>query len=161
MVRMRDGAQGQIGHPGVPLLCVCQESGATTFYTTPHTLYGLLRNAPSSVKLTQLQSVNRSQDLCVSSIINDAEEILQGSSWLGHSLITVATFYWDCEHQILPLPLPKCLLIKKWVWKYFNSLEIPDPLVRCRGQPLPPVWAWDWDEMNTREQGASGATYWS
>ena len=45
---------------------------------------------------------------------------------------------------LLPLPLPKCLLIKKWVWKYFNSLEVLAPAV-------PPVWAWDWDEMNTRE----------
>ena len=94
MVRMRDGAQGQIGHPGEPPV-----SGATTFYTAPHTLYWLLRNAPSSVKLTQLQSVNRSQDLRVSSIINEAEEMLflRGSSW---------TFFDNCCDILLRLWTP-------------------------------------------------------
>ena len=73
------------------------------------TLYRLLRNALSSVKRTQLQSVNRRQDLWVSSIINDAEEgmpFLEMSGW---------TFSWDCEstkfccHFHFPR---KCFLIK-------------------------------------------------
>ena len=68
-----DGSQGQIGHNG----------GLSVWLPHFTPFYRLARNAQSSVKLTPLQSVNRGQDLWVSSIINEAEEMpfLQGSYW--------------------------------------------------------------------------------
>ena len=100
--------------------------------------YRLARNAQSSVKLTPLQSVNRGQDLWVSSIINEAEEMpfLQGTYWtFFDNRIDIQLWLWTPNSAVTALP--RCLLIKKWVWKYFNSLEIPDPSVGPGVSPCP------------------------
>ena len=81
-----DGSQGQIGHNG----------GLSVWLPHFTPFYRLARNAPSSVKLTPLQSVNRGQDLWVSSVINEAEEMpfLQGTFFdklKRHSIVIVNT----------------------------------------------------------------------